>query len=302
MIADNPRKVDINFVRDNRGDWIHANSIDYNPVLDQIVISTPFLSEHWFIDHSITTKEAAGEAGDLLYRWGNPQAYGRGTADDQRSFFNHDVRWVEAGLPGEGDILFFNNKAGERFDETYSTVDQYTPAMNEDGTYDIPETGAFGPTDATVLFQADPAESFYSSGLSGAERQPNGNTIICKGRGGVFYEITPDGEIVWHYVNPVTSSGPLRQGCPPSGQNSFRASRYAPDFPGFDGRTLDPMGPLELPRCSGDFDCTGDIDGADLAALLGAWDTAGPDGDMNDDGTVDGADLAELLGAWGLCD
>lgn len=305
VIADNPRKVDLNYVRDNRGDWIHANSIDYNPELDQILISTPFLSEHWIINHALTTEEAAGEAGDLLYRWGNPEVYGRGTAEDQRSYFNHDARWVESGLPGEGNILFFNNRAGERFGATYSTVDEFTPAMNEDGTYDIPETGPFGPTDGTVVFQADPPESFYSSGLSGAERQPNGNTIICKGRGGVFYEITPvedGGEIVWHYVNPVTSTGPLRQGCPPSGQNSFRASRFSPDYSGFDGRTLDPMGPLERPRCVGDFDCTGLIDGADLTALLGNWGTAGPDGDMDGDGLVDGVDLAELLGRWGLCD
>lgn len=52
------------------------------------------------------------------------------------------------------------------------------------------------------------------------------------------------------------------------------------------------------PACaSGDLDCDGDVDAADLAILLGAWGTVTP-GDLDGSGTVDGADLAALLGAW----
>jgi hypothetical protein len=51
--------------------------------------------------------------------------------------------------------------------------------------------------------------------------------------------------------------------------------------------------------CLGDFDNDGDVDGADLAVLLGGW--GGPAGDLNGNGTTDGADLAVLLGAWGPC-
>jgi len=59
----------------------------------------------------------------------------------------------------------------------------------------------------------------------------------------------------------------------------------------------------ELP-CPGDV--TGDraVNGVDLAAVLGTWNTAGSgqfDTDINDDGVVNGADLAILLGAWGTC-
>jgi hypothetical protein len=52
--------------------------------------------------------------------------------------------------------------------------------------------------------------------------------------------------------------------------------------------------------CFGDLNADGNVDGADLGALLGAWGTPGP-ADLNDDGTVDGADLGALLGAWGDC-
>ncbi len=47
----------------------------------------------------------------------------------------------------------------------------------------------------------------------------------------------------------------------------------------------------------GDFDHDGDVDGTDLATLLGSWGAAG--GDINNDGTTDASDLAILLGNWG---
>ena len=66
--------------------WNHMNSIAYNAKLDQIVLSVRGCNEIWFLDHSTTTKEAAGhtggkhgKGGDLIYRWGNPAAYKRGT-------------------------------------------------------------------------------------------------------------------------------------------------------------------------------------------------------------------------------
>lgn len=52
-----------------------------------------------------------------------------------------------------------------------------------------------------------------------------------------------------------------------------------------------------------DLDEDGDVDGADLGLLLGAWGDCGPFqigclGDINCDGLIDGADLGLLLGAW----
>ncbi len=60
------------------GDWMHSNSVNYHPELDQIVLSVRSFDEFWIIDHSLSTEAAAGSAGDLLYRWGNPFAYMRG--------------------------------------------------------------------------------------------------------------------------------------------------------------------------------------------------------------------------------
>ena len=59
------------------------------------------------------------------------------------------------------------------------------------------------------------------------------------------------------------------------------------------------MGPLELPQCFGDYDCDGDIDGADLTALLAGWGSE--ETDLTGDSTTDGADISALLNGWGLC-
>jgi hypothetical protein len=52
-------------------------------------------------------------------------------------------------------------------------------------------------------------------------------------------------------------------------------------------------------RAFGDFDSSGSVDGADLAALLDAWGTAGSVCDISYNGVVDGGDLAFLLSRWG---
>ena len=92
--ATHPERININGDTSGGGasafcrDMFHTNAVDYNPELDQIILSVPTFNEVWVIDHSTTTQEAAGrtggrsgKGGDLLYRWGNPQAYGRGTAE-----------------------------------------------------------------------------------------------------------------------------------------------------------------------------------------------------------------------------
>ena len=51
-----------------------------------------------------------------------------------------------------------------------------------------------------------PLWTFFSHYISGAQRQPNGNTLICEGANGRIFEVTPPGEIVWEYVNPFSSA------------------------------------------------------------------------------------------------
>ena len=271
-VAERPELIDVNFrqceklERENRRhDWSHINSISYHPERDQILILARNLGEVWIIDHSTTIAEAAGHAGgragmggDLLYRWGNPRAYRAGTPADQRLFWAHDAQWIASGLPGAGNILIFNN--GDEYDEArryYSSIEEFSPPV--DGLNYRREPGAaYGPAEPVWRYIAEPPGSFYAQFISGVQRLPNGNTLICSGVTGAFFEVTPEGETVWKYISPVVAGNtPLRQGAPMpireinrGVQNwanwVYRVARYTPDYPGLRALDLRPGDPIEL--------------------------------------------------------
>ena len=220
VIADHPELINLNHTNRQAGaDWNHTNSIDYNAELDQILLSVHGFSEIWIIDHNTTSEQAAGAAGDLLYRWGNPQAYDSGSAADQQLYAQHDARWIPNGYPGGGNILVFNN--GDRRTRAYSSVDEIVPPVNSDGTYTLDTGAAYGPS-ATTWSYSSPND-FYADHISGAQRLANGNTLICSGTNGVFFEVTPQGEMVWRYDY---------------GGNVFRVTLIGSDYPGLTGLDL----------------------------------------------------------------
>jgi hypothetical protein len=251
-VEEQPELLDINFTAHKRSDWLHVNSVAYNADLDQIVISSRTLCEIYVIDHSTTTAEAAGHSGgnsgkggDIMYRWGNPQSYHRGTPEDQQLFGQHDAHWIAPGLSGEGNILIFNN-GEERPGDDYSSVDEIVPPVDAEGNYLLLPDAPYGPAEPTWSFTTETPSDFYSYRIGGAQRLPNGNTLICSGSDGVFLEVTNDGEIIWKYVSPVAPKGILSQGEIPSGNEIFRCYRYAHDYPGLESQTLVPSGVLEV--------------------------------------------------------
>jgi hypothetical protein len=100
VIADHPELINLNYTDSapTSKDWIHANAVTYDSTRDQIILSAHNFSEIWILDHSTTTAQATthsggthAKGGDLLYRWGNPQAYGRGTAADEVFYTQHNL-------------------------------------------------------------------------------------------------------------------------------------------------------------------------------------------------------------------
>ncbi|MEM7601387.1 MAG: aryl-sulfate sulfotransferase [Verrucomicrobiota bacterium] len=202
VVADHPGKVDFNYgSRLGGADWIHMNAIDYNEDRDEIALSARWFNEGWIIDHSTTTEDAASSSGgqhsnggDLIYRWGNPAAYQRGDEKQRLFFLHHDLRWIDANAPGAGNFLIFNN-GDNRAGRAFSSVDEFVPPLSEDGTYLQPGSDAFAPDDFSWSYQ-DP-ELFHSDKISGAQRLPNGNTLVCSGAQGWIFEVTPEGDRIW---------------------------------------------------------------------------------------------------------
>ena len=237
-------------------DWLHTNAIAYNAERDEIALSVLGNNEIWILDHSTTTDEArgttagnSGKGGDILYRWGNPIAYRAGFEEDQQLFAQHDVHWIPKGLPGEGNLMIFNNGRG-RPEQHYSSVIELVPPLDENGRYEHTPGMPFLPYEP-IWEYADP-DTFYSSYISGAQRLPNGNTIICQGADGTLFEVTADKEVVWKFINPaVPEPLPIPEDATRDEKRSqkkynnivFRVYRYGFDHPAFQNRDITP-GPL----------------------------------------------------------
>ena len=63
----------------------------------------------------------------------------------------------------------------------------------------------FDPRSQGIVWQyaGDAEHPFYSGVRSAQERLANGNTLITESEGGRLLEVTPEGEVVWEYLNPV---------------------------------------------------------------------------------------------------
>lgn len=247
MVNEHPELININYTLNNQAasDWLHMNGISYNEKLDQIMLSAHNFSEIWIIDHSTTSAQAAAhrggrqnKGGDLLYRWGNPAAYNRGSSLDQKLFEQHDATWIPDGLRYAGKIMVFNNGLGRP--GNYSSIDIISPPVTNTGSYkfDLP----YLPKTQAWIYK-DTA-NFFSPLISGVQMLPNGNMLICSGIPGDFFEIDSMKNKVWEYRNPVSNKGPVMQGR--TGGSVFRCAFIPKGFSGFDGKILIAGNPIEL--------------------------------------------------------
>jgi hypothetical protein len=128
------------------------------------------------------------------------------------------------------------------------------PPVDAAGNYSLAAGAAFGPSTPIWTYANSPPTNFYSAEISGAERLPNGNTLICEGIKGNLFEVTTAGQTVWQYVCPVTTtiltqgeSIPVDPARTDQFMNAvFRVTRYATNYAGLLGRDLTAQGTIEL--------------------------------------------------------
>ncbi|MEG6616689.1 aryl-sulfate sulfotransferase [Peptococcaceae bacterium 1198_IL3148] len=120
----------------------------------------------------------------------------------------HHAHMIPKGLPGEGNILVFDNGGWAGYGLPSQTTPYGTKAYRRDHSrvleidpITLKVVWKYTPTKAGFL---EPYHShyFYSPFISSAQRLPNGNTFITEGSGGRLIEVTADHEIVWEYISP----------------------------------------------------------------------------------------------------
>ena len=107
---------------------------------------------------------------------------------------------IPPGLPGAGNIMIFDNGGASGYGAP-SPI-----ALNGSGIY-ARATSRVVEIDAVSLevVWSYAGPNFFSTNISGAQRLPNGNTLITEGAGGRLFEVTTEGDIVWEYMHPVFS-------------------------------------------------------------------------------------------------
>ena len=135
----------------------------------------------------------------------------------------HNAHLIPQGLPGAGNLLLFDDQGGAGF----------PPAAL--GIYAGSRVLEIDPVKQEIVWQytgansGRPVWSFFSSFVSNAQRLPNGNTLIDEGMNGRFFQITPDGDIVWEYVPPYLDNKTVG-GKPFTGSLVFRAQAVPYDW------------------------------------------------------------------------
>ena len=132
--------------------------------------------------------------------------------------------------------------------DNYSAVFELELPMNESGNYELPESGAFGPKSPAWSYTAPDKYSFIAPFVSSAHRLKSGNTLINSGPRGRMFEVTPDGEIVWEYLNQYFEDYRLPDGTAPQPVGpfmfaQFRVTHIAADHPALANRDLKPLNP-----------------------------------------------------------
>ncbi len=114
----------------------------------------------------------------------------------------HNVTMIPEGLPGAGNLLLFDNGGAAGYGDP-SPISPNGDTIYQRATSRVLEIDPV--TLALVWSYAAP--NFYSFNISGAQRLPNGNTLITEGTTGRVFEVTPEKAIVWEYLAPP-STGP----------------------------------------------------------------------------------------------
>lgn len=186
--------TNIFLIRLLRGDWLHVNSVSL------------LGKNHWYDEGDerfhpenivIDSREAniiaiiCRETGKIIWRVGPSYSkfYEEGRKLGQ-IIGPHHAHMIPEGLPGEGNILVFDNggTAGYGLLGMASKRRFFSRVIE------------FDPITLDIVWEYT-QKNFYSALVSSAQRLPNGNTLITEGCSGRIFEVTVDNEIVWEFVS-----------------------------------------------------------------------------------------------------
>jgi outer membrane protein assembly factor BamB len=193
-------------------DWLHVNAATYvgpNQWFD--AGDQRFRPDHVLISSREASLMAIiGRDGKIVWRMGPDYRESEALRTLGQVIGQHNAHIIPKGLPGAGNLLVFDNGGASGYGVETPT------SRNGNGGF---------ARDSSRVLEVDPVTfrkvweysvpgseryRFFSHYVSGAQRLPNGNTMITEGADGRLFEVTNAGEIVWEYVSPFFTEGANR--------------------------------------------------------------------------------------------
>jgi hypothetical protein len=182
-------------------DWLHLNSATYvgpNRWYDEG--DRRFAPENVIV----SSREASliaivARDGSIVWRIGPDYRASKELRKIGQIIGQHHAHIIPKGLPGAGDLLVFDNGGASG----YGYANPIAP--NGVGALVRPSSRVLeiDPVSLELAWSYQAPGQFFATNISGAQRLPNGNTLITEGPDGRVFEVTKSGAIVWEYVNPL---------------------------------------------------------------------------------------------------
>ena len=181
-------------------DWLHINSAHYvgpNRWFDQ--------GDMRFAPNNviISSREASllaivGRDGKIVWRLGPDFSESKELRAIRQIIGQHHPHIIPKGLPGAGNLMVFDNGGSSGYGAP--------TAVSPDGSAIHQRAGSrvleLNPVTLELVWSYQ-GPRFFSTNISGAQRLPNGNTLITEGAPGRLLEVTNDRRVVWEYIYPV---------------------------------------------------------------------------------------------------
>ncbi len=114
----------------------------------------------------------------------------------------HDAHLIPPGLPGAGNLLLFDNGGASGMGAP-SPISPQGNSIYQRASSRVLE---IDPVSLELVWSYT-APNFFSTNISGAQRLPNGNTLITEGAPGRVFEVNAARETVWEFMNPPGEGG-----------------------------------------------------------------------------------------------
>jgi hypothetical protein len=181
-------------------DWLHVNSATYVGPNQWFDKGDPRFAPDNVI---ISSREASiiaivGRDGSIVWRMGPDFSASRELRAIRQIIGQHHPHLIPKGLPGAGNLLVFDNGGSSGYGFAGPIAPEGRGAFQR-ATSRVLE---INPVTLQLVWSYTNAR-FFSTNISGAQRLPNGNTLITAGAGGRTFEVTAQGAIVWEYMYPV---------------------------------------------------------------------------------------------------